>query len=191
MAARQPSRPPRPPGQITQCPRDHLGQRGWRRLAAVVFATLTEDATACSPKTPHPHPWLPFISPPAAVGLLWLTWRYFVRAEGSGILQVIAEMERLAHLPLAATDLAAHRCRKLLLGVTAVGAGFSFGGKGRQCRSVPDVASIARFLPAGLQLNRRHLVVAGGAAGLAAAFNAPLAGSSSPSRSSRAASSRA
>lgn len=147
-------------------------------LAAVVFATLTEDATRLFTENATAHPWLPFIlTPAAAVGLLWLTRRYFAGAEGSGIPQVIAEMERPHNLPWRPLISLRIAAGKLLLGVTAVGAGFSFGREGPTVQiGACLMASIARFLPAGLQLNRRHLVVAGGAAGLAAAFNAPLAG---------------
>ncbi|MGP1609163.1 MAG: chloride channel protein, partial [Burkholderiales bacterium] len=55
--------------------------------------------------------------------------------------------------------------------------GFSFGREGPTVQiGASLMASISRFLPAKLQVHRRHLLVAGGAAGLAAAFNAPLAG---------------
>jgi H+/Cl- antiporter ClcA len=109
--------------------------------------------------------------------LLWLTHRFFPGTEGSGIPQVIAETNRpgdLAWRPLLSLRIA---IGKVFLGVSAVGAGFSFGREGPTVQiGACLMAAIGRFLPPALQVRPRHLMVAGGAAGIAAAFNAPLAG---------------
>ena len=147
-------------------------------FVAVIFAIMTDDATHFFITNAREYPWLPFVlMPVAGAGLLWLTRRYFVGAEGSGIPQVIAEMNRPPDMPwrpLVSLRIAAG---KILVGVSAVGAGFSFGREGPTVQiGAALMASIGRFLPAGLQVQQRHLLVAGGAAGIAAAFNAPLAG---------------
>jgi len=146
--------------------------------AAVVFALLTDEATQHFTTYARQYPWLPFLlSPAAAAGLLWLTRRFFLGTEGSGIPQVIAETKHPADLPwrpLLSLRIAAG---KMLLGVGAVGAGFSFGREGPTVQiGASLMAAVSRFLPARMQVQERHLMVAGGAAGLAAAFNAPLAG---------------
>lgn len=147
-------------------------------FAAVAFAILTDDATHFFTTYARAYPWLPFILMPlAGAGLLWMTHRFFPGTEGSGIPQVIAEMNRpdgLRWRPLVGLKIAVG---KLLLGISAIGAGFSFGREGPTVQiGASLMASIGRFLPAALQVQQRHLLVAGGAAGIAAAFNAPLAG---------------
>lgn len=147
-------------------------------FAAVAFALLTEEATRLFTAAASEYPWLPFLlTPAAAAGLLWLTHRFFPGTEGSGIPQVIAETNRpgdLAWRPLLSLRIA---IGKVFLGVSAVGAGFSFGREGPTVQiGACLMAAIGRFLPPALQVRPRHLMVAGGAAGIAAAFNAPLAG---------------
>jgi len=147
-------------------------------LAAVGFAILTEEVSHLFSTSAQRYPWLPFVlTPAAAAGLLWLTRRFFAGTEGSGIPQVIAEMSKPADprwTPLLSLRIAVG---KLVLGVSAVGAGFSFGREGPTVQiGAALMSAIGRFLPAAAQVQQRHLIVAGGAAGLAAAFNAPLAG---------------
>lgn len=147
-------------------------------LAAVGFALLTEKVAHVFVVTAKAYPWLPFlISPLAGVGLLWLTRRCFQGAEGSGIPQVIAELRRpgdIAWRPLVSLRIA---FGKVFLGVAAVGAGFSFGREGPTVQvGASLMAAVERFLPTTLRIQRHHLLVAGGAAGIAAAFNTPLAG---------------
>lgn len=146
--------------------------------AAVVFALLTDEATHLFTAQARRHPWLPFVlTPLAAAGLLWLTRKFFVGSEGSGIPQVIAETKRPDDIPWRPLITLRIAAGKVLLGVSAVGAGFSFGREGPTVQiGACLMAAIGRFLPAGLQVQQRHLMVAGGAAGIAAAFNAPLAG---------------
>lgn len=147
-------------------------------LAAVVFALMTDEASHLFIKAAADYPWMPFVlTPSLCAGLLWITRRYFQGAEGSGIPQVIAEMKRPAEIkwrPLVSLRIA---LGKVLVGVAAVGAGMSFGREGPTVQvGASLMAEVGRFLPATLRIQRYHLLVAGGAAGLAAAFNAPLAG---------------
>ena len=147
-------------------------------LAAVGFALLSEDAKHFFSKWVAEYPWLPFILTPAAgAGLLWVTRTYFPGAEGSGIPQVMAELKRpktLAWRPLVSLRIA---FGKVLVGIAAVGSGFSFGREGPTVQVGACLMSfVGRLLPTTLRIQQHHLLVAGGAAGIAAAFNTPLAG---------------
>jgi H+/Cl- antiporter ClcA len=124
-------------------------------------------------------PWWPWVlAPPGFVLIAWLTRRYFRGAEGSGIPQTIFALkpdageagERLLkpHVVLGRMFLA---CVGLLCG----------GSIGREGPTVHVGAVVAytfgRWMPhGGVSAQRRTLILAGGAAGVAAAFNTPLAG---------------
>ena len=123
-------------------------------------------------------PWVPFLVSPAGLVLsLWLTRRFFPGAQGSGIPQVIAALSprsggspsRLLSVRIA--------IGKILLTTLGLFAGASIGREG------PTVHVGASFTAAAGRLAgikrpglERALVLAGGAAGLAAAFNTPIAG---------------
>ena len=100
-------------------------------LVAVLFAELTDWAQTQFQNNLTLYPWLPFVSAPL-VGLIavWVTRQYFPGSAGSGIPQVMAELQRRPDdqwPPLVSLRLAVG---KILLGVTAIGAGFSFGREG-------------------------------------------------------------
>jgi hypothetical protein len=66
---------------------------------------------------------------------------------------------------------------KIFIGVAAVGSGFSLGREGPTVQVGASLLNaLHRLLPGGLHIPRTHMLVAGGAAGIAAAFNTPLAG---------------
>lgn len=146
-------------------------------LAAAAFAELTEDASRWFVASAAALPWLPFLLAPAmgAVGV-FLTRRYFVGAEGSGIPQVIAELEhggKPGWRPLVSLRIVVG---KIGLGVAAVGCGFSMGREGPTVQIGSSLMAMIAPLLRSSQIQRRHVLVAGAAAGIAAAFNAPLAG---------------
>jgi CIC family chloride channel protein len=114
---------------------------------------------------------LPIIS--GSMGALagFITSRYAPEASGSGIPHIKAVLLQLRPirweriLPV-----------KFIGGVLAIGAGFSLGRKGP---TVQMGAAVAKMLTQMLKVPKRsrsQLVAAGAGAGLAAAFNAPLAG---------------
>lgn len=147
-------------------------------LAAVLFALLSDGAAEEFARGVERYPWLPFLfTPLAGAALLWVTRNWFPGSQGSGIPQVIAEMKRPSQQPW--TPLVSLRIAvgKMLVGAAAVGAGFSFGREGPTVQvGASLMAAVGRFIPTTLRIHRQHLLVAGGAAGIAAAFNAPLAG---------------
>lgn len=66
---------------------------------------------------------------------------------------------------------------KITLGAAALFSGFSMGREGPMVQiGAAMMNSLHPHLPRRLNIQRRHLIVAGGAAGIAAAFNTPLAG---------------
>lgn len=147
-------------------------------LAAVAFALLSDRAAELFAHAAGAYPWLPFIvTPLAGVALLWMTRTWFAGAQGSGIPQVIAEMKRAPDLPWRPLVSLRIAFGKIMVGVAAVGSGYSFGREGPTVQvGACLMAEASRFMPASLRIQRAHLLVAGGAAGIAAAFNAPLAG---------------
>jgi H+/Cl- antiporter ClcA len=176
--------------QVNPRIRKHLGLQEWRRqmvfwggavatgATAVLFAKGGDVATVFFFKMRAWADWWPYISAPVGLGVCaWLTQRVFVGAEGSGIPQTIAALampteearDRMLSLRIAVG--------KILLTLLALAAG---GSAGREGPTVQVGASImhvlrrfARF--SALDLDR-GLILAGGAAGVAAAFNTPLAG---------------
>ena len=147
-------------------------------VLAVGFASLSDLAVHRFRALAHAHPWWPFVLTPCGGALcVWLTRRWFAGAEGSGIPQTIAEMSRPAEpgwRPLLSLRIIVG---KIVIGVAAVGSGFSLGREGPTVQvGASMLNALHRLLPRGLHVARTHMLVAGGAAGIAAAFNTPLAG---------------
>lgn len=146
-------------------------------LLAVAFAKLSETAGAFFHATNLRMPWLPLIITPLSGAIcVLLTRRYFPAAAGSGIPQTLAEMRRGDDdwHPLLSLRIAAG---KICVGAVAVGSGFSLGREGPTVQVGASImAAVHHHLPKSLGIRRHHLLVAGGAAGIAAAFNTPLAG---------------
>lgn len=148
-------------------------------LLVVMFARMADFALTQFAEQTVGRPWLPFILTPI-IGMLvvWLTTRFFAGAQGSGIPQVIAAT-RMVHQGKPVEKLVSLRIAfaKISLGTLALTGGFSAGREGP---SVQVAASIMhyfhRFLPNARIVRVEDLILAGGAAGIAAAFNTPLAG---------------
>jgi H+/Cl- antiporter ClcA len=123
--------------------------------------------------------WLPLLITPL-VGMLamWLTRRFFPGAEGGGIPQVIAATdERLADAGVRRFISLRIALGKIGLVALALAGGFSAGREGPSVQIGAGLMHAARrFLPAKFEFDPRSLIIAGGAAGMAATFNTPLAG---------------
>ena len=123
--------------------------------------------------------WLPLIITPAGgVIIVWIINRWFKGAGGSGIPQTITALhvksDENSYRALIGLKLA---FAKITLGVSALAVGFSAGKEGPSVQVAASVMhSFRRFLPEGTSIHRKHLILAGGAAGISAAFNTPLAG---------------
>lgn len=149
-------------------------------LVAVLFAQATELAVQTLHALDAAYPGWPFLSAPlGGAAIVWLTRRHCMGAEGSGIPQVMAEMAQHGHHQRLIRPLLTLRILvgKIVLGVGAIFAGFSAGREGPMVQVGAALMNlIGPWLPRRLQVDRRHLLAAGGAAGIAAAFNTPLAG---------------
>jgi H+/Cl- antiporter ClcA len=148
-------------------------------LSVVVFTWLTEQALGGFSVIRAVHEWLPLIWTPLCLGaLVWLTQRFATGAAGSGIPQVMAALEPTVNeqgrrlfvsLRLSAA--------KALLTAGGLMGGLATGREGPSVQIAAGVMQHARrWLPAGATVSDHGLLIAGGAAGIAAAFNAPLAG---------------
>jgi H+/Cl- antiporter ClcA len=148
-------------------------------LSVVGFTWLCERALDAFHAMAHWHAFVPFVwTPLLCAGIAAVTRRYFPGASGSGIPQVMAALDRRV------TDIELPRFVSLRLAVAKVGltAAGLLGGLaiGREGPSVQIAAGVMlharRWLPQRASITAHGLLVAGGAAGIAAAFNAPLAG---------------
>lgn len=145
---------------------------------AAFFATGSERAIDWFGRLVAPSPWLAVLVTPAGLALTaYLTRRYFAGAQGSGIPQTIAALHtddlalrhRLLSLRVAAG--------KVALTLLALLSGASLGREGPTVQvGAALMYTLDRFNPAARREFERGLILAGSAAGVAAAFNTPLAG---------------
>jgi len=148
-------------------------------LVVVLFAKTTEYAIAFFFSLQKTNWWLPLIlTPVAGVVIVWVTNRWFSGAGGSGIPQTIAALQSDDHQgPYTALVSLKLAFGKIVLGVGALAAGFSAGREGPSVQVGASIMhAFRRFLPVGFSVHPKHLILAGGAAGISAAFNTPLAG---------------
>ena len=143
-------------------------------ICAVGFAKLADLSAEGFAWIVGQSAWLPLIVTPAGLALSnLLASRYFPGSQGSGIPQAIAAR--------ALTDeTARHRLVSLRVAVGKVALtalGLLCGGSiGREGPTVQVGASLMYFVGHLSPRRQRGLVLAGAAAGVAAAFNTPLAG---------------
>lgn len=148
-------------------------------LVVVGFTWLAERALGLFLDLASAGWWLPLIWTPICCGaIVWLTRRYARGAGGSGIPQVMAALDPElsgGRRPL----LVSLRLSLAKIGLTSAGllGGMSLGREGPSVQIAAGVMLAARrWLPRGSGVSAHSLLVAGGAAGIAAAFNTPLAG---------------
>ena len=166
-----------------------LSGTGWKRrsalwggavavaLAAIVFAKASDLAFSLFRRViAHSPYWALLVTPAVFAGLAWATGRGLQATRGSGIPQVIAALEMprdwgARHLSLRVA------AAKMALTVGGLLGGASIGREGPTVHVGAAImrAFGARFGFSGARQSARFLL-AGGAAGIAAAFNTPLAG---------------
>lgn len=147
-------------------------------LLATVFALGTEHANEIFLKGIQRWPYLPFVlSPLGLVLVAWLTQRFVPEARGSGIPQAIAALSLTD--PVSRTRLLSLRIAlgKILLCLLGMLSGASIGREGPTVHvGAAIMFSLGRFAKFPNHYMDRGLILAGSAAGIAAAFNTPLAG---------------
>jgi H+/Cl- antiporter ClcA len=159
-----------------------LAYAGATGLVVVGFTLLTE---AASDGFDHLRTWgelgawLPLVWTPAlAVILLWWTRRYAAGATGSGIPQVVLALDD-STAPEHRARLVSLRLSLQKIGLVSGGllAGLSIGREGPTVQVGAGVMLHARrWLSLRSGIDAHDLMVAGAAAGIAAAFNTPLGG---------------
>jgi H+/Cl- antiporter ClcA len=148
-------------------------------IAAVAFAGLADLALSALRHLLRWSPWMPWITAPIGFFCIaWMTQRFFRGAEGSGIPQTIFALRADAGdvgLRLLKPRVVIGR---VFLAAASLLCGGSIGREGPTVHVGAVIAhSVARWMPHGAAgAQRRALILAGGAAGVAAAFNTPLAG---------------
>ncbi len=147
-------------------------------LFGVGFARISDQAGLLQQMIYHRHPLAMLALTPLVTGFgVWLTLSFFLGAGGSGIPQVIAVIE--LDDPHAVARLLPLRSAigKFLITVMGLFGGLSIGREGPTVQIAATLmAVVGRWARLPAWVERRALIVAGGAAGVAAAFNTPLAG---------------
>jgi H+/Cl- antiporter ClcA len=123
--------------------------------------------------------WAPLLwTPLCTAAIVWCTRRFAPGAAGSGIPQVMAVLHP-AMDPASVGRLVSLRISIAKIVLTSWGmlAGLSLGREGPSVQIAAGIMQQARrWMPARSAISPHSLMVAGGAAGIAAAFNTPLAG---------------
>lgn len=143
-------------------------------LVALLFADIADRANTLFHAVYNRYRWLPLIVTPLGfAGIVWLTNRFAPLARGSGIPQVMAATKN-PEAALSTLVSARAAIAKFFLTTTALLVGASVGREGP---TVQIAAAIMGRMHRLMRIPIRSSVyIAGGAAGVAAAFNTPLAG---------------
>ena len=145
-------------------------------LVSVAYAKLIDFGFELFQRMLSHGAWLPLVVTPLGAALaIWLTQKFFRGSEGSGIPQVIATLQdsRLSKSLLSLRIMVG----KIAISFLGILCGFTIGREGP---TVQIGASLMYAMRHGYRRSSTHierqLTLAGAAAGLAAAFNTPLAG---------------
>ena len=144
-------------------------------LVAIGFAVAGDHATTLFDRVTRAHPWVHLVSAPLIfVAIVAITSRVAPDARGSGIPQVIAASRRPGDVALRGLVSIRTALFKAALTVAAL---FGGGSVGREGPTVQLGAAIMVQVHRLFRVNvTAGVYIAGGAAGVAAAFNTPLAG---------------
>ena len=166
-----------------------LSLRRWRRraalvgaamlagLVAIIFAIAAELAISGHEGLMHISPWLALVIAPAGfAAMAYLSRKYFPGTQGSGIPQTIAasitDDDKLRRSLLSTRIMFG----KILLTLGGLLSGATIGREGPSVQIGASVLNMLSGKKRGRIAPTRDLIIAGGAAGVAAAFNTPLGG---------------
>jgi H+/Cl- antiporter ClcA len=144
-------------------------------LVCALFAVLADRADEVFHHIVGFGKWVPLVvTPVVMVFLVWATQNLFPGSEGSGIPQAIAALESRRKSVVLSLRIAVG---KILLTLTGLTVGASIGREGPSVHIGSSIMySLGRYTRFPAHYMERSLILAGGAAGIAAAFNTPLAG---------------
>lgn len=148
-------------------------------LVVVAFTWLTEQALELFHHARAGLPWLPLLwTPLCTAAVVWSTRQWAPGAAGSGIPQVMAALHPAVEPRWRGLYVSVRlTLAKMLLTAAGLLGGLSQGREGPSVQIGAGVMHAARrFLPARSAVSEQGLLIAGGAAGIAAAFNTPLGG---------------
>ena len=148
-------------------------------LVVVGFTWLTELAIQTFFSIQAVWWWSPLVITPLCTGaIVWITRRWFPGAAGSGIPQVMAGLDASVDTTQRGLFVSMKlTLAKIVLTSWGLLAGLSLGREGPCVQIAAGIMHAAkRWLPRRSAVTEHGLLVAGGAAGIAAAFNTPLAG---------------
>ncbi|MGH8629972.1 MAG: chloride channel protein [Burkholderiales bacterium] len=148
-------------------------------LTVVGFTWLTEHALRLFFDLHASWWWAPLAwTPLSAAAIVWFTRRFAAGAAGSGIPQVMAALDPTVAASQHGLFVSIRlTLAKIILTTWGLLAGLSLGREGPSVQVAAGVMLGARrWLPQRSAVTDHGLLVAGGAAGIAAAFNTPLAG---------------
>ena len=121
---------------------------------------------------PSRLPWV--LTPAGLIVIAWLTRTFFPGSQGSGIPQTIAAMEMNAKSAVLPIRIA---IGKVLLTLLGLACGASIGREGPTVHIGASLLyAFGRYSKYTPRYMEKGVILAGGAAGIAAAFNTPLAG---------------
>ena len=148
-------------------------------LVAVFFAIACEKANDVFHKAVVISPYLPLLMTPVGLVLIVIITRKFFRgSQGSGIPQAIASLDSNENHDIREQVLSLRvTLGKILLTIVAMLFGASVGREGPSVQIGASIMhSFGKFAHFSKHDVERGLILAGSAAGVAAAFNTPLAG---------------
>jgi len=140
-----------------------------------LFAILADRSDALFHSLLGVGLWAPLLATPLVMtALAWATVNLFPGSQGSGIPQAIAALESRRKGVVLSVRIAVG---KILLTLAGLMVGASIGREGPSVHIGASVMySLGRYARFPAHYMERGLILAGGAAGIAAAFNTPLAG---------------
>ena len=148
-------------------------------LIAAFFALASHQADEMYHQLYRETPLIAYSLPPLGLTLIaWLTRYFFPGSEGSGIPQAIAALSMTSHSMRSKVLSLKVAFAKIFLTCLGLLSGASIGREGPTVHIGASIMySLRKFMPhlRGRDMTRL-LILAGGAAGISAAFNTPLAG---------------
>jgi H+/Cl- antiporter ClcA len=148
-------------------------------VVAILFAVASEWANGVFHRLLAVSRYLPLLVTPLGLALIvFITRKYFPGSQGSGIPQVIASLDPKESSKIREQVLSLRvTTGKIMLTIAGLMCGTSVGREGPTVQIGASImhklGSLARFPKHDLE---KGLILAGAAAGVAAAFNTPLAG---------------